>query len=336
MRVLKFLLKSFLIIAIIVSGSALATREILLILAMRKVSVGLKEVKEIHNQQRYASDCMRKGSNSRDRGLIHQTQLRFISNNEFAVEVICNQFELNPIEVSRSKLPTLVRHQVGQSGLVWNQADLVGINLECVRRTASVQVENGLTSYNLSEFEVPVGSGPKSQCQSFGYSCCDIRYQQGEGKQLADVYDCPKSCYQNCLDRPLILSFNTQPYYDTLKRTVEISSGQPVTFSYNVSPNQKDSFVGMYEEESDWLERNIFLFSKIFLFDKQEEPSVKVIIDFGDGEKTNFQTMQAQKQHAYVCASGQCQYIATLKIVNQDGIRSTNDLHSQIKVVVSR
>ncbi len=333
MRILKFILKSFLILALVLAVTALITREVLLILAMQRVASGLKETREIQTTQKYSSECMSKGSNSDGRGAVYQTQLRFIDDNQFAVEVVCNQFELDPIQVSTTELPILVTHQTGQSGLVWGE-EASGINLECFGRTASVQIENGVVSRSLSAYVVETGTGPKSQCSSFGYQCCDTKQQKGKGSQLTDVLDCPKTCFESCADRPLILSFNTDPYYDTLSRQLEVSSGQPVTFSYNVSPNQKDSFAGMYQEESDWIERNIYLASKLFSQKNEDDEGVTVTIDFGDGEQASFQTMQAQKQHEYECNRNQCEYTASLNVENKLGIKSISDLHSQIKIKV--
>ncbi len=337
MRILKFILKSFLILAIVLVIVGLISREVMLIIGMQRIASNLKEMRDIASSQRYASECMGKGSNASRRGYVHQTQLRFVDDNEFVVEAVCNQFELDPIQISEAKVPRLVKHEKGQSGLVWNPEGTAGINLSCLGRTVSVQVKDAIVSQSFSSYPVETGSGPKSQCDSFGYTCCDTKHQKGAGVQLTDVVDCPKSCHETCLDRPLILSFNTQPYYDTLTRKLKIKSNQSVVFSYSVSPNQEDSFAGVFQEESDWIERHIYLMSMLLSLHKdQEEEKVEVTIDFGDGTQETFKTLQAQKEHQYTCSRGECEYLAKLKIVNSSGIESASDEQSQIKINVSR
>lgn len=335
MRIIKILLTTLIGLLIILAVGAILTRELLLLTGLKRVQASLKLVRDIDRDQQYATECMTKGSLRDDEGRVHRTQLRFVGDQQYVIEVICNQFRMSPIEVEQVELPRWVTHQLGQSGLVWG-SETAGLNLECLGRTGSVVIKDGYLSTSLHETEVEAGAGPTSECGSFGYQCCDLTYQQGVDHQLTTVQDCPKSCYQTCSDRPLILSFTTLPYYNKFDRTLEISAGTEVTFSFTVSPNQQDYFSGMYPEEMDWIERTVYTVGSVFDRSNTQQQAGSVVLDFGDGEQATTDKLKDKLTHTYQCSRARCEYQALLTVTNSAGINSLQDKPARITVVVTR
>lgn len=334
MRILTNIFKSLVIILVILAGGAWLAREVLLALGLSQLKESLKEVKKIDQQQSSADVCMTRGSNSNSQGKVHQTQLRFDSANEYVIEVICAGYELAPIEISRAKLPFLVTQVIGQAGWVWDSAQ-TALNLSCSGRTGAVVYENDLFRVDRQALALTDTWGPTNQCSAYGYTCCDVKFQQGEGEQLTDILDCPKSCYPTCADRPLILGFTTQPFYDRLSRELPIAAAEPVTFNYVVSPNQQDNLAIIYHEEADLVEKVLFTLNSFFHPLTVETGAVQVVIDFGDGESYESTEPQGMTEHIYQCASGSCHYQARLTVTNGQGTVSVDDLQSLINIKVN-
>ena len=331
MRIIKAFITSLLIIAIVCGTIFFTAREVLLVMTTSKIKQSLVLIRDVQQEQMYATECMSKGSSRDTSGNIHYTQLRFIDLNSFVVEVICNGMEHSPIELAAVDLPPLVYHEVGQSGLRWSED--AGLNFTCLNRVGSISVIDGMVYTSLKPTQTASTQGPPSQSESYGYECCDVDFQQGDGKAITAALDCPQTCYASCLDRPLILSFSTQPYYDKLTRTLQVNRGQSVIFSYTVSPNQEVSFNGFYDE-SDQIEKTIAMIEMVFN-PPQPEDEVEVIIDFGDGQQEEFSSLRGQVEHQYDCAIDICLYTAKLKVIKQNGIESLDSLQNTIKVQVN-
>jgi hypothetical protein len=331
MRILKAFLTSLIILAVLAGLGFLATREVLLMMATTKVKQSLKWIRDVDNAQQYAAECSAKGATKLDTGQIHFTQLRYTGPNTYIVEVICHGRQFDPIQISEEKLPSLVRHKVGQSGLRWG-ADQ-GLDFECLNRIASVSVVEGVIQTALKPSEVETKPGPPTECSAYGYSCCDPNTQQGRSDQITEAIDCPQACYRTCRERPLVLNFSTQPYYDKLNRQLTISSGQSVTFSFTVSPNQEPVLSGYYDE-TDKIERTIAMLETVF---KRQDPelAVTVLLDYGDGSRDEFHSLRGQAEHVYHCSQPSCEYTANLKVVKENGAVSIDGLQNQIYVQVN-
>ncbi len=333
MDAVKKIFKTLFTLAIILLIAGLITREALLLVGLFRVRSLLVEAKKANKSSGYLTECSSKGSERDKLGRFFYSQVRFINDQEFVLEVVCNGFESDPFQLNSDTLPALVKRQTGQSGLVWGGSN-EAINLECLNRVGSVQVEPAATAIKLGPSQVAVGAGPKTECSAFGFECCDLKFQQGENEQIANVSDCPQSCYQTCEDRPLILSFTTNPYYNPMNRTVELSDGDNLEFNYVVSPNQEDSFAAMYEEDAHWVEKLLFDINALFNPELKKEAKAEVGLDFGDGKHETSTKLSGRVDHTYRCSSGKCEYTAKLFVENNKGIESYQGLHSRIDVVV--
>ncbi len=331
MRVLKAFLTSLLILAIAAGVTYLAVREVLLMMATTQVKQSLKWIRDIDNQQRYATECSSKGASKLPSGQIHFTQMRYTQPNKYVIEVVCNGMDHNPIELSEEKLPAFITHQVGQSGIRWGTN--TALHLEGLNRVGSVTVVEGVISTSLRPSETEVLSGPPSKCESYGYECCNPNSQQGRSDQIKAAIDCPEACYRFCRPRPLVLNFNTQPYYDKLTRELTISGGQSVTFSFTVSPNQEPVLSGYYDE-NDRIERIIGMVDSIFS-DRSSDEELTVILDYGDGQRDEFESFRGQSEHVYHCSQPSCEYTANLKVIKQSGVVSIDGLQNKITILVN-
>lgn len=335
MRIFKLILKSVGIMALILVLAGLASREILLIVSLDRLKDSLKLVKEISKTQARSSECMSRGSVRGENGMVHQTQLRFLDSNEFVIEVVCNQFPLSPIKISDGSLPMLVQKEKGYSGVIWNSEN-PGLNIFVLGRVAAVYVnEEGFVRTQLKPSVKNFHPGPSSECSSYGYACCDANSQAGAGKQQTLVLDCPKTCFEKCEDRPLVLSFLTQPYYDKMTRLLEVSPGTEVKFNYTISPSQDDIFaVSSLSQDADFVEKSIYKISKFIEPKKHKEQQVQVVVNFGDGERQTVTDLQGQVSHVYTCNKSQCKYKAQLTAINKVGVKSVQDLDSTINILV--
>jgi len=179
MRIIKAFITSLLIIAIVCGTIFFTAREVLLVMATNGVKQSLVLIRDVQQEQMYATECMSKGSERDTLGNIHYTQLRFTDLNSFVVEVICNGMEHSPIELAAVDLPPLVYHEVGQSGVRWGED--AGLNFTCLNRVGSTSIIEGMVNNSLKPTQVALTQGPASQCESYGYQCCDIDFQQGDG-----------------------------------------------------------------------------------------------------------------------------------------------------------
>jgi len=331
MRVIKALLTSIIILALVLGLGFLITREVMLAMTTSKVKQSLKQVRDIQHTQSYATECASKGSDRDEKGIVHVTQLRFTDSNSYVVEVVCNQREHSPIEVITEDLPPFVMVQTGKSGVRWGQE--LGMNFTVLKRTGSVTVldDEIVTSSKPAVFSGV--AGPPSECVSYGYSCCDTSMQLGQGLQEFEALDCPQDCNEFCVDRPIILSFSTQPYYNKIDRILEVSKNQAVVFSFVVSPSLETSFTG-YLDSDDPVERFIASVETIFSNEIEEE-SIEVELDFGDGKKEQFVGMRGQVEHQYQCLAASCEYHAKLKVIKEGKIESYDSPQNLVIVKVN-
>jgi hypothetical protein len=278
MRILKFLFSSVLVIGILMVVSGLIAREVLLLWGTSTVRSSLTELQSIsRNATEYVRLCRQKGTPA-EVVAIERLQLRFISPTEYVTEVLCNQFLLDPIVVRRQSLPPFVQKKAGSSGIVWGD-DRTGVTLEVMGRRGSVIVENRQISGAAGN--VALGQpGPQTSCQGFGYFCCQTETFSGVGDSYSQVNDCPKSCYAQCIARPVILSFTTDPLFDAQTRSLTIGTNESVTFSYVTS------------------------------YDGGGKNRPSIIIDYGDGTTENRAALTGDFAHTYTCKTNLCVFEA--------------------------
>lgn len=333
MRVLKEIFKSLLILLILALVGGLIAREVLLLIGLHRVKSTLLKAKNASKDTAYIAECSSRGSRRNDRGDYFQTQLRFVNDQDYVLEIVCSGRNENVITLEKESLPPLVKKLPGHSGLVW-ESDQTAVNLGCLRRTGSVKIKQAMLVVDLKPAEVAIGSGPAAACSSFGFSCCDSRFQQGLEYQILKASDCPQSCFRVCQDRPLVLSFTTTPLYTPINRTVELAAGEELRFNFVVSPNQEDSFAGMYQDEMHWIEKLLNQITGIVNPGFNGEDQAVTVLDFGDGEQQTFDELTGRASHRYQCSQNRCEYTARLLVENSQGVESYQGHHNRVKVVV--
>ncbi|HCC84381.1 MAG TPA: hypothetical protein DEP87_01755 [Candidatus Pacebacteria bacterium] len=335
MGIVKTLVNFLGLLLLVGAIGVLLTREAVLILGMNNLKSDFESLRQRVSEDEFAIKCLKLDGRS-EGGL---AQLRFINKTEYALEVICADLVSNPITVAVKSLPPLVKKRQGDSGLMALDNHTAEIELTALGRTGVVtQVEAGTVRWShgqvAADHEV---TGPLTTCEGYGLTCCSETEEAGSGTNLQGVVDCPKTCYSACSNRPVVLSFNTQPYYDPATRIVTVATDQEVEFSYILSDSQKDIFAETELQESkDW-QATLLALTEQLLETKSSESqktSFKVNLDFGDGQKTNFNLLEDRATHRYTCAGSVCTYVATLTAQNQAGAQNQLTALNKITIMV--
>lgn len=330
MRVIKVFIIS--IIAILISWISFifVGREFFLITANISVKSAYKTV----SKNVYANRCYEEfGENQ-----LYWTQIRFTSKKDYNLEVVCENFEQQPIVIEERKLPPFVIKSSNTSGLVLNHDNYpTYIDLYSFGREITLYSENfEFKSTYLGKPELDYSIGPPSQCEAVNYHCC-LDHQDGLGQEFNQATDCPKSCYQTCLQRPILLSFNSSPPVEE-NRTVSIRAGEEVEFSYVISDSREDVFEGQIPEE-----HQLNFFEKLQLFFDDSSPTetlfaakpIKTRIDYGDGSFSDTDNLQQSLVHLYTCRSSLCFYEAKVSSVDAKGVSTVETDLAKILVKVS-
>lgn len=303
MRIISFLITSIILIAVLAAGIGLAGREVLVMLGASTVRSSLTVLQKLSRDNlQFARQCREKGGNNPDIPTIGALQLRFIDGRNFVLEVVCNQFQSDPIVIENYSLPPLVMKSAGSSGIIWG-ADRSAIQLESFGRKQVIGVENNEIK-SFAAGSVDLGLTPISSCAGYGYQCCQAETTAGEGQPFAGVNDCPKTCFNSCQPRPIFLSLNTDPFMDEITRTTTVTVGEPVTFNYVAS------------------------------YDENKPVSVRIV--FGDGQQQDFSTLTGKATHTYSCASGSCTYSVKLFATASNGIEAAQTPIMSMKVLVNQ
>ncbi|MGD9129042.1 MAG: hypothetical protein PVJ09_00940 [Candidatus Woesebacteria bacterium] len=339
MRVLKFLFIFTIFVSIFIVFNLFVGRQALLYIATTRIKDSLKEMQNVERKGHFISECVSRGADLSGNDQNYKIQLRFISDKDYVLEVLCGQSTLTPIQIGESELPLMVKKVAGQSGIIWGEG-LSGIKLDVYGEQAAVYVENKEIFSSLGEVSIDFDSGPLASCIAYGFQCCNDDTQSGSGDKMTGVTDCPKSCYSKCLEKPVILSFNTNPFFDTGTRRVRIKSGQSITFSYLVSDDfsTDDKIFSQETEETSNLLTEIAAFMKSIAKksspELDEEEELQVTLDFGDGTNDFFQKLQGLTEHIYRCNTGNCVYYAKLH-VRKGNLKAADTVLSNIEVVVN-
>ncbi len=302
MRIIKFLLASAVALLIFGGIGLFLGREALLLWGVTQIKTDLARLQGIsHNYGDYARQCRQKGS-VLETNLIESYQLRFISPTDYVLEVVCAEFRLDPIVVASKSLPPYVRKLPGNAGILWGNAPS-GIVVDAFGRRRTIVVEQEQMFFEGFDETASLGVGPVSSCAGYGFSCCQEETESGTGDQYVGVTDCPRSCYSECVKKPVILSFTSDPFMDPKTRTTTISSGEEVLFSY--------------------------------VIDSQGGEGHTVTVDFGDGEDQTLTELSSTATHQYRCTTGRCRYTARLLVTDNQGIQSAETALSKIQVAVN-
>ena len=332
MRVIKVFIISIISILILIASFILVGREFFLILANSSLKSAYKTI-----SKGYSSNCYQEFGESQD----YWTQIRFTSDKEYKLEVVCKNFDQQPILIETKKLPAFVRKSSKTSGLMLKSDNYPSyVELSSFGRTITVYIEDSnfsFTYFNKPELDYSVG--PASECAAVNNQCCLVEAQSGQGQQFTQAIDCPKSCYESCLQRPVLLSFNSSPAMDG-NRNVKIRSGEEVEFSYVISETNADVFAGRLGVE----EASKSSFSKKIQDFFEEDQSISTsraispitsTIDYGDGSFEKFDSLQQSSIHMYTCNSSLCFYEAKISSVDANNISSAETDLAKILVRVT-
>lgn len=246
-------------------------------------------------------------------------QLRFTSDTEYVLEIICPGYEFQPIVLQQGQLDKYVSKVPGSSGIVLGEGR-TGIELVVfkgvqnmvdgwfqrhvpyIQKTGRVVLEN--SQFIVTQSSDDLGAGPITSCQGYGYQCCAPETQIGVGNKIDGLQGCETTCYSSCASRPFVLSFTSNPFFDVKNRTVQISSGESIDFNY--------------------------------VIDEGSASSVQVFMDFGDGNSEQSLEKNGLFSHSYQCAQGRCQYTALVRVTDSAGVESAQTPTSVITVVVTQ
>jgi hypothetical protein len=302
MRILKSIFYFTIVIGLIGLVIFLVFRELLLISAVSQVRNSITQLRQTaSNTGVYAQQCRELGVSDQETTAISSLQLRFDSPTSYVLEVVCNEFALNPIQIEQKELPLFTQKTPGSSGLAWGD-EVSGIGLEVLGRTRGIFMQGNEVWYDNVDKTVGL-PGPLTTCQGHGYTCCQQETSIGSGLTLTEVTDCPQNCHSKCELRPLVLSLTTQPFFDQTTRQLTVTAGQPIE-------------VG-------------------FVIDPQGSKDLRVELDFGDGTKDAFNQFQGRASHVYNCSKAVCNYQISVIATNDLKIDSALTAISKVKVVVT-
>ena len=319
MRILKLIFSATIFFVITVAIGFFSARGVLLHFGTSKIKKSFKTLSLSRNHEFYASECRELGSVSIGSEGIVRLQLRFLSSKEYILEAVCNQFSFDPILIGQDSLPNFVTKMPGSSGFILNSsgnniklqvfADEIeklskslNIDLSVLIKTESLISNNGIDIVTDDNISNVIRSGPVTSCGGYGYECCQEISQVGVGGKITGLVDCEETCYSSCATRPIILSFNTSPIFEPRERSLTVSSGDTVEFTY--------------------------------VADAGEATTVGGVLDFGDGKKLPVTGLAGQSSHTYSCSRSRCEYTVQLILEDNWGIESFDTNISKIKILV--
>lgn len=300
MRVLVLLGKFFGVFAILAGLIFFVGREILLFSSYTMLQREVERLRTaLRSSKEYAITCRDAFASSQELYALAGVQLRFTNDRDYRVELVCTQRENDPILLRSGSLMMFVRKLGGSSGLYLGVGMPVNtaLDLELWGRTYEVTVRD------------PGAAGqkiiyPTASCTGWGYQCCDPITQVPNGIPASGgVNDCRLSCYSACKNRPVVLSFRSDPQASIDTKTV-VLKGAETDVAFTAIINNPDS---MLEE---------------------------VVLDFGDGERETFTTTQVATTHTYRCTQPSCTYAAKIMASDAEGLSSPDLQTSMITIIV--
>lgn len=332
MRVIKVFIISIISILILIASFIFVGREFFLVLANSSLKSAYKTI-----AKGYASNCYQEFGENQE----YWTQIRFTSDKNYNLEVVCENFDQQPVLIEAKKLPAFVSKTSKTSGLVLKSDNYpTYVDLSSFGRTITVYIEDSnyaSTYFNKPELDYSIG--PASECAAVNNQCCLIEAQSGQGERFNLATDCPKSCYESCLQRPVLLSFNSSPAMDE-NRNVKVRSGAEIEFSYVISETNADVFVGRLDAEEASQSSLATKFQDLFdnnqnVNTSQAASPITTTIDYGDGSFEEFDSLQQSSVHMYTCNSSLCFYEAQISSVDANEISSAETDLAKILVRVS-
>lgn len=303
MRILTLFVKYVVMITLVMGVTGLFIREAFLFWGTQQVRMAENKMELIAGarfKSEYDKQCRDKGG-GRGAANVQATQLRFTSDTEYQVEVVCEFFSNDPIVIETYKLPMFVKKVPGQAGFVWNPDSTSGVVLEVYHRRTTLVLENEKFRMVQGKASIP-GSQPQATCGGFGYACCAAENEVGEGDLFKQVSDCPTQCFPTCVPRPTVLRFVSDPNPDLKTRTATVPKGSPIIFYFVTDPGKTGQATTQ--------------------------------LQLGDGSIKDFTEFETDYTHQYQCDQAECAYTAKLVVTDSSGVISVPTAISTINVVV--
>ncbi len=335
MRIIKFVFFSLIGLLVFAFLGFFIGREILLTWGSTMIRADYNSLLK----QNYADKCSQRFAYNQE----YWVQLRFTSNKAYNLEVVCADFTASPILLASKKLPPLVYKTSFGSGFIVSDQLPAWIEISALGRKLFIYTDaKEIHSGYLSKPDLDYDDGPPTVCQAYNYQCCSLDLESGLGTQITTATDCPKSCYESCLLRPIILSFSSTPAFDGVTRIVEINSGEAVTFSYVLGNGKEDAFAGQIsktitDQESFWDKlQTIFATKSTTPKDNGIALPIAVSVSFGDGNIYQSANLQDTFDHVYVCQTRICYFQAQITAQDARGVLSVDNELANMVVKVNR
>jgi len=295
------LAKTFGSIALVLAVVFFGGREVLLVMARLQIDDEVEKIRsgaKVNNA--YAVLCTQTFTIAEQAYALSAVQIRFTNDREYHVEVVCVNRESDPIVLRSGSLPPFVRKNAGSSGaiFVYNQPINTFVELSVYGRSTRLLYRDAGVAAR-TQYPVAV-------CAGWGHQCCDpITMVPGGNPTAGQVLDCPGGCFSACKQRPLILSFRSEPQVKPETRAVRVKNGQAmVTFSV-IAANPGNA-----------------------------KGVSRVELDYGDGVRDTFTKEQISLSHTYTCATFSCAYSAKVVAYDADGLSSPEVRTSSMTVIV--
>ena len=340
MRILKLFFRAVLVVGIVGSLVGLMVREILLYTAVNQVRSAARELRSLESGADFSKTCLEYAGLPADGQSLTQVQLRFTSDKDYVIETTCQGSEAIRETFREGTLPPLVTKVPGYSGLA-SGGVAHGVLLGILGRTAVVYESDNFirSALSYSQDVQLVTDGPTTTCEGYGYQCCNQEYQLGQGEQTTEAWDCPLSCHSQCAERPVVLSFNSDPAVAGEARVVSVTAGEVIEFFYTLNDIQGDAFArAAYAAdeavELKWDERLLRIISQWSGSSEPQDVMERIVINFGDGNSQQVSDLQGSVSHSYSCSRSLCVYNATVQGVTAAGLTSALDDVSKLQVQV--
>jgi len=343
MRILRIFFSALIAISVVGVIAFFIGRELLLYTAVGQVRSAARELRSLGSDSGFTTTCLEYAGLPPNGISLTKIQLRFVSDKEYVLEVVCQGTDSISKVFRQDSLPMLVTKVPGQSGIIGGQVDH-GVVLTIFGRSGVIYEDEDFILTSLQFGENPdliIDQGPKTTCEGYGFQCCNEAYQAGVGNQIAEALDCPLSCYSQCDDRPVVLSFNSFPVEMSESRVVTINSGEEIEFFYVVNDIQGDAFARatIAADEADdlsWEEKLFRIISQLSQSREDKDSLEVVVLNFGDGKSQELTDLQDTVLHTYTCSRSLCVYNATVQAVTKEGLTSAPEGIGQIQIQVKR
>lgn len=303
MSFLKIFFRFLVVVLITALAVFFVVRELLLIWAGQQLKGAAQALEQPVRFQETARSCFQ--GSSAGESPVQGYQLRFISDRAFRLEAVCTASE--PALYKDDELVWPVSKTTGSAGLFTaGDGNITGeftISLWGQTRLVTFDSLSKSVTHKWGESSL-LSDVVWSSCQAHGLRCCDELSQQGTGERWSrGVTDCPQQCFTTCSERPVILSFRTQPAPTGNTRSVQVKQDEAsITFAYQIE--SKEDIQG-------------------------------IVLDFGDGEKMELKSKSEKITHDYKCAQSECTYDATLSILTISGLSEAVTPLRSITIVVT-